>query len=338
VSDDGDGAGGDDDGDGAGGDDDATATDDDLLYHVDDDLVPAGEATVSVRDRGFTYGDGAFETMRAYGGDVFEWERHAERLAASCETLGIDHGLDDADLRARVDETLAANDLADAYLKLSITRGPQPGKLTPQPTTDPTVVVYVAPLPRGGVDGDTPWDDPAVVQTVKTRKPAADALPADAKTHNYLNSILARQELFDADEALVRGPDGAVAEGAASNLFFVDDRGLYTPSTDVPLLPGVTRAVVLELAADLDVPVYTGRYDVADVREAQEAFLTNSTWELRPIERLDGIAIGGGPVTELLARAFDRLVEQRHYGGGDGDSGEGSDADGEDPNATDDDA
>jgi len=295
----------------------------DLLYHVDGDLVPVDEATVSVRDRGFTYGDGAFETMRAYGGDVFEWERHAERLAASCETLGIDHGLDAADLRARVDETLAANDLDEAYLKLSITRGPQPGTLTPQPTTDPTVVVYVAELPRSGVGGTTPWDDPAVVQTVKTRKPATDALPADAKTHNYLNSILARQELFDADEALVRGPDGAVAEGAASNLFFVDERGLYTPSTDIPLLPGITRAVVLELAADLDVPVYTGRYDVADVREAEEAFLTNSTWELRPVERLDGIEIGGGPVTELLTRAFDRLVEQRHYGGLDDGDGEG---------------
>jgi branched-chain amino acid aminotransferase len=304
-----------------------------LLYHVDGDLVPVDEATVSVRDRGFTYGDGAFETMRAYGGDVFEFERHAERLAATCETLGIDHGLAAADLRGRVDETLAANDLDDAYLKLSITRGPQPGKLTPQPTTDPTVVVYVAELPRGGVDGDTPWDDPASVQTVKTRKPATDALPADAKTHNYLNSILARQELFDADEALVRGPDGAVAEGAASNLFFVDERGLYTPSTDVPLLPGITRAVVLELAADLDVPVYTGRYDVADVREAEEAFLTNSTWEVRPVAELDGIEIGGGPVTELLARAFDRLVEERHYGGRDGvedpeDAGDGAAGDG----------
>ncbi len=286
---------------------------DDLVYHVDGDLVPAPEATVSVRDRGFMYGDGAFETLRAYGGDVFEWARHADRLAATCETLGLDHGISRADLRARIDATLSANDLTEAYVKLSVTRGAQPGKLTPGPVDDPTVVVYVSPLPRGGVDGTPVWDGPATVQTVKTRKPASEALPADAKTHNYLNSILAREELYDADEALVRGPDGHVAEGAASNLFFVGENGLYTPSTDVPLLPGVTRAVVLELAADLDVPVYTGRYDVETVREAEEAFLTNSTWEIRPVDTLDGIDVGGGPLTELLATKFDRLVEDRHY-------------------------
>lgn len=297
------------------GDDGAEVGADDRLYHVDGDLVPETEASVSVRDRGFMYGDGAFETMRVYGGDLFETDRHFERLADTCETLGLDHGLSEVDLRARIDETLAANDLTDAYVKLSITRGVQPGKLTPSPEVDPTVVVYVKPLPRGGTEGESVWDGPATVQTAKRRKPAATALPPAAKTHSYLNSVLARGELFDADEALLRGPDGHVAEGAASNLFFVGENGLYTPSTDNPLLPGITRAVVLDLAADLDVPVYTGSYDVETVRNAEEAFLTNSTWELRPVASLDGIEVGGGPLTELLARRFDRLVEERHYGG-----------------------
>jgi len=103
------------------------------LYHVDGDLVPASEATVSVEDRGFAYGDAAFETMRAYGGDVFRWDAHAARLAETCDTLALDHGLSDAELKRRVDETLAGNDLADAYVKLSITRGVQPGTLDPRP-------------------------------------------------------------------------------------------------------------------------------------------------------------------------------------------------------------
>jgi len=111
------------------------------VYHVDGELVPAAEATVHVEDRGFAYGDAAFETLRAYGGDVFRWEAHADRLADTCETLALDHGLSDADLNARIDETLAANDLADAYVKCSITRGRQPGTLDPQPDIDPTVVV-----------------------------------------------------------------------------------------------------------------------------------------------------------------------------------------------------
>ena len=285
-----------------------------MQYHVNGELVPAEEATVSVRDRGFRYGDAAFETVRAYGGEVFEWRAHLDRLQRTCETLGIDHGVSDADLRVRVQEVLDANGLQDASVRLSITRGVQPGKLTPDPEVDPTVVVVTKPLPRGGVEGTSVWDGPAALQTVKTRKPADAALPADAKTHNYLNGILARRELTDGDEALLRGPDGHVAEGATSNLFFVDDRGLHTPSAELPILPGVTRTVVADLVeAETDVPLHTGRYDPEDVRDADEAFLTNTTWEIRPVGTVDGIDVGGGPVTQLLTTLFDRLVERRHY-------------------------
>ncbi len=285
-----------------------------MQYHVNGDLVPAGEATVSVRDRGFQYGDAAFETLRAYGGDVFEWRAHVDRLERTCETLGIDHGLSDGDLRVRVQEVLDANGLTDAYVRLSVTRGVQPGKLTPSDDVDPTVVIITKELPRGGTEGPAVWDAPADVQTVKTRKPPESAMPADAKTHNYLNGILARQELVEADEALLRDVDGNVAEGATSNLFFVDDEGLHTPSEDLPLLPGVTRAVVADLVEDAtDVPLQTGRYSPEDVRSAEEAFLTNTTWEVRPVATVDGIEVGGGPVTRLLSTLFDKLVERRHY-------------------------
>ncbi|MEF8756804.1 MAG: aminotransferase class IV [Halobacteriales archaeon] len=284
-----------------------------MRYHVDGDLVPADEATVSVRDRGFMYGDAAFETLRAYGGSVFEWEAHADRLRRTCDAIGLDHGLPDDDLRERVRETLAANDLDDAYVKLSITRGVQPGKLSPGAAVDPTVVVIVSELPRGGVDGADVWDGPATVETVPTRRIPDEAIPSGAKTHNYLNGILARLDLHDADEALVRDTDGRVAEGATSNVFFVREDGLHTPTTDGPLLPGITRERVLELAREEEIPVHTGWYDPADVREATEAFLTNTTWEIRPVQTVDGIEIGGGPVTELLRTRFNRLVEDRHY-------------------------
>ena len=293
-------------------------------FHVDGDLVPADEATVSVRDRGFMYGDGVFETLRVYGGAPFEWEAHRDRLQRSAETLGFGDAVPD-DLRGRVDETLAANDLDEAYCKVSVTRGTQPGKLTPDPDVDPTVVVYVSELPRGGVDGDPVWDGPAAVQTVRTRRVPDDALPADAKTHNYLNGILARLELrraatdeYSADEALVRDGDGNVTEGATSNLFFVDEGVLKTPSTDLPILPGVTRSVVIDLAESEEFPVETGRYSVADVREADEVFLTNSTWELRPVTSVDGIDVAVGPMTKLLSRLFDERVGRDHYGA-DGD-------------------
>ena len=273
--------------------------------------MPAASASVRVEDRGFLYGDAAFETCRAYGGEVFEWRAHRERLDRTCATLGM-AGAAPADLRERVDETLARNDLADAYVRVSVTRGVQPGKLTPDPDVDPTVVVIVKPLPRGGTGGAPVWDAPAVVRTVERRRAPEAATPAAAKTHNYLDGILARLELRGtaADECLVRDLSGAVAEGATSNVFHVADGALKTPSLDGPVLPGVTRAVVLDLAEELAIPVETGRYAVADVRDADEAFLTNTTWEVRPVATLDGELVGGGSVTERLARAFDRRVER----------------------------
>ena len=307
-------------------------------YHVDGDLVPASAATVSVEDRGFAYGDAAFETMRAYGGEPFRWDAHATRLANTCETLGLDHGLADADLKTRVDETLAANEFADAYVKLSVTRGVQPGTLDPQPEVDPTVVVIAKPLPRGGVGSEPAHDGPAAMQTTKTRKPSDRALPADAKTHNYLNGVLARLELrvTGADEALMLDPEGNVAEGATANLFFSDGSALKTPSLDGPILPGVTRKTVIELAEEEGIPVEEGTYAPDAVREADEVFLTNSTWEIRPVRTVDGISVGGGgsaadrdigvddetgagdetvagPLTTLLSRLFDRRVEERYY-------------------------
>jgi branched-chain amino acid aminotransferase len=301
-----------------------------MQYHVDGALVPRAAATVPVDDRGFRYGDAAFETLRAYGGTVFAWDRHLARLRATCETLGMPDAVPD-DLHDRVRATLAANDLADAYVRTSVTRGVQPGKLTPREDVDPTVVVQVKPLPRGGVGGQRVWDEPAVVQTVKTRRVASEAIPAGAKTHNYLNGILAHLELRRAatedhcpDEALVRDADGNLAEGTTSNVFFVDDGVLKTPG-EGELLPGITREIVLEIAAGEAFPVETGTYGVDDVRQTDEAFLTNTTWELRPVASVDGMEVGSGPVTTLLQRLYDERVEEACYGGFEknGDAGDG---------------
>ncbi len=281
------------------------------FYHVDGDLVPTAEATLNVRDRGFMYGDAAFETLRVYGGEPFEWERHASRLRETCEVLGFVDSLPPAfDLRERVTETVAANDLTEAYARLSVTRGVQPGKLTPGPEVDPTIVVIVAELPRGGVDGERVWGGPAVVQSVDTRRIPDSAIPARTKTHNYLNGILGRLELDGADEALLLSIDEFVTEGTTSNVFFVRDGTLCTPTTDLPVLPGITREVVLELAREVDIPVETGRYDVSTVASADEMFLTNSTWEIRPVSTLDDRSFEKGAVTRRLQRLFDERVER----------------------------
>lgn len=288
-------------------------TEEQLQYHVNGELVPESAATVSVRDRGFMYGDAAFETLRVYGGDPFAWSAHADRLQTTCETLGIDHGLTQQELRDRIDETLLANDLQEAYLKLSITRGSQPGTITPKPTTDPSVVIMVSSLPRGGSAGTDVWDEPATLATTTVGPVPDRALPANAKTHNYLPNVLARADIAPADEALVLTEDGTVLEGAASNCFFVRDGVVQTPAADQDLLPGITRNIVLDLAAAADIPTETGTYTADVVRTADEIFLTNSTWELRPVTEIDGRSLGVGSVTTELMDRYDRYVDARHY-------------------------
>ena len=299
-------------------------TTDAVYYHMNGELVPAEEATINVRDRGFLYGDAAFETLRAYGGTVFEREAHHDRLRNSCAALGMAGAVPD-DLDERISGTLAANDFEDAYVRVSVTRGVQPGKLTPQPEVDPSIVVIVASLPRGGREGVPVWDDPAVVETVETRAVPDSAIPAGIKTHNYLNGILTRLELRNAgqpapraDESLLCDESGAITEGATSNLFLVRDGVLCTPSADEPLLSGITRSIVFDLAERTGVPTETGRYTPEDCRSADELFCTNTTWELRLIGQFDGQDLpagdgAGGPITRELARAFDSLVEERHY-------------------------
>ncbi len=282
-----------------------------MRYHVNGSLVPADEAEISVRDRGFMYGDAAFETLRAYGGEIFEWRAHAERLARSCGLLEMEDAVPE-DLYDRIVATLTGNGLEEAYVRVSITRGVQPGKLTPGEATEPGVVVIVKELPRGGPEGRSVWDNPATVETASVERIPDAALPARAKTHNYLNGVLARLDAPGADEALMTDADGALAEGAASNVFLVSEGALRTPTLDGPVLPGITRKVVLELAREEGLPVSEERLTPADLRSADEAFLTNTTWEVRPIERADGVAVGGGPVTELLAHRFDERVAE-HY-------------------------
>ena len=309
----------------------------DLVYHVDGELVPADEAAVSVTDRGFQYGDAVFETVRAYGGTLWRWDAHLERLFGSLDALGMpaaELGLSALSLEARVRDTLRANDLADAYVRLSVTRGEAPAFAPPAPDeTDPTIVVLVKPLPRGGRDaagGTSTWEGPATLQTVKTRRVSDRAIPSEAKTHNYLNNVLARVEtrITGADEAVMLDDDGCVAECATANLFFVADDAIRTPSLDGPVLPGVTRAEVLDIAREEGFPVEEGAYAPDDVRGADEAFIASSIREIRPVGTYDGVEVGGGPVTTLLAQLYDERVETECYTDDPGDEpGAGGDTD-----------
>ncbi|ODR82096.1 4-amino-4-deoxychorismate lyase [Haladaptatus sp. W1] len=284
-----------------------------LQYRVDGELVPASEATVSVTDRGFKYGDAAFETLRSYDGTPFEWDRHYDRLQRTCDLLNFDHGYERGELLDHVRRTLRANGFSEAYIRLTVTRGEHSGKLAPPTDPSPTLVILVSELPRSGVGGSPVWDSPAEVEIVDTVRIPDSAVPAAAKTHNYLNGILARSE-SEGDETLMLDVDGNLTEGATSNLFFCDDGVLKTPSLDGPVLPGITRDVVLELARERDIAVERDTYRPDDLYRADDAFVTNTTWEVRPVTRVGDRRFDTSELTRTIRDAFDARVESE-YGG-----------------------
>lgn len=284
--------------------------------YVDGTVTPADEAVIPVRDRGWLYGDAVFETIRVYGETPFAWRAHLDRLNRSSAAIDLSPVPDADDLWQAVATTLETAGYEDAYVRLSVTRGVQLGRLTPQESTSPTIVVLAEPLPRGGVAGTSVWNEPATATVADTRRVPTAALPAHAKTHNYLNGILARLEArrSTADEALLLDLEDRVMEGATSNVFVVADGVLRTPRVaDRDVLPGITRATTLSIAEGLDVPTVEADLAVADVHAADECFLTNSTWEVRPVVDLDGTSFPVGQVTESLARGYRERVERTCY-------------------------
>lgn len=285
--------------------------------HVNGALRPREGPHVSALDRGFRYGDAVFETLRVYGGTPFAWARHMDRLDASAAALAMDHGVGRSELRERVEETLAANELADAYLRISISRGVQPGTLAPREQVDPTVVIQAEPLPRGGVHGSPVWDGPADCIVAETQRVPDEAIPAHVKSHNYLNGILATIEAQEAgvDQTIMLDGEGWVTEAATANLFFVADGVLRTPTDDgLPVLPGITRETVLDLAEEAGIPTEEGRWEPSVLSTAEEVFLTNTTWEVRPVSRIGDWTYDVGPLTEELREVFAERIERECYG------------------------
>ena len=280
------------------------------LVWVDGRRVDVSRPVVSALDRGFTLADGLFETMRVYRGTVFRLERHLERFAAGAAVLDIA-------IPDRVRDTIAAAAVAvreigwrDAVLRLTLTRGIGPRGLAPHAGSMSTTVLTahaLAPLA------------PLAARTLRVLTAAARrnefAATAGLKTLAYVESVvaLAHARAAGADDAIFLDTAGHLSEASASNLFIVTGSTLRTPPRDCGVLPGITRAAVLEVAGAIGL---TAREEVllpADLAGAGEAFLTSSIRELAPIESVDGRSLPNGapgPVTRRVAGAFVELVDR----------------------------
>lgn len=271
-------------------------------------FVAASEARVSVFDRGFLYGDGVFETVRAYGGTVFEARAHYARLARGLEVLGIPVPFSLAGFRRILAGCLAENGLTDAVLRLSVTRGEGPPAPAPTGNEAPTVAALPRPFtpPEAGA-----WARGLSAVTSPVRATPPEVLDPAVKGLSFLSHVLALRDARarGADEALLLNARGEVAEGSVSNLFGVWDGVLVTPPVSAGALPGVTRQVVLELAREAGIPAREEPIPETRLTDAEELMVTNSVWEVMPLARLDGAAAGGpGPVTRRLADLFRERV------------------------------
>ncbi|MFN8588499.1 MAG: aminotransferase class IV [Candidatus Eisenbacteria bacterium] len=260
-------------------------------------IVRGDDAAISLFDRGARDGGGIFETLRVYGGEPFAWQRHMERFVLAAAELGFPVPPKPAEWRDAIAALLTEAKLSDAVVRLTVTRGIAGGRPTragawaeAQPLT--------ARLWRGTRTG---------AATAMVSPLVADlGWMAAYKTTSRMAWDLAREQALAAgvDEALLVSSAGELLEGAASNVFVVKNGEVRTPPLASRVLPGVTRAIALELCAELGVPAREARLTPADLHDADEAFLTNSVQEILPLTALDGRALRSRATAERLLAAY----------------------------------
>ncbi|MBU6398699.1 MAG: aminotransferase class IV [Verrucomicrobia bacterium] len=268
-------------------------------------FVPEDQAYVSVFDRGFLYGDALFETLRVYGGRPFRWRQHLERLQRGADYLRLRLPFAPDALRGFADELLRRNAVSETVLRLTLTRGVGPRGYSPRRADRPFLVMELWPAPPVEAEAADGWR--VIVSSI--RVPADDPLAA-FKTANKLPQVLARAEADaqGADEALLLNHAGNVTEATASNLFWIQQGTVLTPPLSSGVLPGVTRALVLELCAALGIPCAEADVKAEGLKAAEGAFLSRSTSEIVEVVALDGVAIKRSGVVPRLRRAYRDVV------------------------------
>lgn len=281
-----------------------------MIIYYNGRFISAGEGVVAPVDHGFLYGHGLFETMRAYGGRVFRLKEHLIRLDNAAQFLRWPKLPSHDELGDAIAGVLSQNQLLNASVRLTLSRGPGTPRPDPGSCAQPTVTVFASPLPPPLPPSG--W----CIATVALRRNLSSPLVA-IKSANYLDNILAKQEAAaqGAQEALMLNTDGFVAEGSMSNLFLVSAGRLITPNRDSGILPGITRGVIIELAQSAGIRVEERRVKPEELTQADEVFLTSSVMELIPVKMIDGCPVGrqqppNCPLTSRLTELYRQTAKK----------------------------
>jgi branched-chain amino acid aminotransferase len=276
-----------------------------MTIFLNGQFVPEEQATVSVLDRGFLYGDGLFETLRIFRGKPFRWAEHMDRFQRGAAFLKIQPPFAPEELLAHALRLIELNALPESLLRLTLSRGVGARGYSPKGADHPTLTmsVHPAPEPKPGVPPS--WR----VVTATCRLPAKEAL-AQFKTCNKLPQIMARAEAdaAGAEEALLLNTDGNVVEASSSNLFWIANDSVCTPPLQSGILAGVTRLVVLEICGTLGLKAREEVITPAQLRRAQGAFLSLSSWGIVELESLDGHALASSLLTGKIRAAYEDLI------------------------------
>ncbi|HEY1792873.1 MAG TPA: branched-chain-amino-acid transaminase [Opitutaceae bacterium] len=281
-----------------------------MKVYLDGKMVDEADAKVSVFDHGLLYGDGVFEGIRLYGGNVFRLEEHLERFEYSAKAILLELPLTRAEWSHAVCETCRANGLTDGYIRLVATRGVGDLGLAPWLCKKTSYFVIASKISLYPAEH---YEKGLAIVTVPTRRIGPAALPATVKSLNYLNNILAKIEArqFGALEAIMLNENGYVAEATADNVFIVHKGELLTPAASEGALRGVTRSTIIDIARALGQPIREANLTRYDLWCSDECFLTGSGAEVIPVVKLDGRVIGDGkpgPVTRRVLAEFRKRV------------------------------
>lgn len=274
--------------------------------YLNGQFVEKEKAVISIFDHGFLYGDGVFEGIRVYEGNVYKLEEHIDRLYESAHSIMLEIPHSKAEFSQIVVDTICENELSSAYIRVVVSRGKGDLGLDPRNCEAPTVIVIAEPL---AIYSEQLYEKGLRLASVVNRRSSPDVLNPQIKSLNYLNNILVKLSSVqaDADEALILNRDGYVTEGSADNIFIVKKGIIKTPPIYLGALEGITRNAIIDIAEEIGLQVEQEPFTLHDVYIADEVFLTGTAAEVIPVVTVDGREIGNGypgPLTNQLLTEF----------------------------------
>ncbi|MTH54636.1 D-amino-acid transaminase [Bacillus mangrovi] len=269
------------------------------------ELVSRSDAKVDIEDRGYQFGDGIYEVIRVYDGEIFTLDEHMERLERSAKEIKITLPCSLSELKERVKELVSVNAVHDGGIYMQVTRGVSArNHLFPGADVKAQLIAYPVPskrpeeLQKSGVEAMT-------LEDIRWKR-------CDIKSLNLLGNILAKQEASEADKfeaVMIR--DGIVTEGSSTNFYAVKDGTVYTHPANHYILNGITRMKIIEACGHAGIPFEEKGIRAEDLHQYDEVFISSTTIEVMPVIRLDNLEYSGGrpgPVTQSLQKAFRNLL------------------------------